>query len=213
MVASAGGHHRQLRRPRRQPRRLGGPGRLLDRCLPHFIQTKSAVQYISALQYEKAWSSAAPVWWLHCYAKLLQESESRVGDLVTPGTSTRDFAMPADKPLLELTSGTGAWAKLNAGQLAPVRVQYPARLWTALAAVAQHPDQLPEVWRGMFPARTELLGAVRSLRHVVHPSKLAVNSCCADSAAWACACRWMWPACLMAPGRSPRRGAAASPPS
>ena len=51
----------------------------------------------------------------------------------------------ADGPLLELPSGEGAWAKLNAGELAPVRVQYPARLWKALAVAAQHPEQLPEV--------------------------------------------------------------------
>lgn len=55
--------------------------------------------------------------------------------------------LAAGKPLLELASGEATWAKLNVGQLAPLRVQYPPRLWRSLAAAAEHADQLPEVQR------------------------------------------------------------------
>lgn len=45
-----------------------------------------------------------------------------------------------------------AWVKVNAGQLAPLRVQYPPPLWDRLAAAAEADHvQLPEVARASAP--------------------------------------------------------------
>ena len=79
----------------------------------------------------------------------------------------------ADGPLLELPGGQGAWAKLNAGQLAPVRVQYPGRLWKALAAAAQHPDQLPEVPPAALSLLIDCYSELAGLLHTC-----SVLSCC-----------------------------------
>lgn len=51
----------------------------------------------------------------------------------------------AGKPLLEVGDTDGGWVKLNAGQLAPLRVQYPPRLWSRLAAAAADGSQLQQV--------------------------------------------------------------------
>ena len=52
-----------------------------------------------------------------------------------------------------MPGGPGGWVKLNAGQFAPVRVEYPATQWAALAGAAEDASQLPQVTIDKHPLR------------------------------------------------------------